>query len=352
MPKYIVRITFLVNRKRTNYLVGTRLSPYPFSHGNNDTFEFDRKGFTLEATRSSIYADGTILNNEKNGLYLQIIKGLMVYYALANDYPILKSISIVRKRSRLPDIVYNETSTFSQPLKPGNHKRFYLPISFADEILQETEKSTALRIALTYWLKAMNSSETYVRFDRFWRAYDRLLLHQGNTNKEKNGIPSMKSFIRSNEGLFPRSKSITNAYDATKLRSFRWVLLLASKTMSYTKVGELNRRLTEYSDGRIMAMFSSIARDRKIMNALNSGGYLTSVNAHFTSNAGTTNDIDLVLLISLTYTYFIRCRLFHGEVIDTTFKVKETKEDYEIRDLGDLLEVVIFELLLNSSLLR
>ena len=174
---------------------------------NVDTFTFSRKGFTLLARRSGVYTDGTILNNERNGLYQQIIKGLLVYYALSDDFPILKSITIKRIKSRTADYVYTETNNFQQPLKPGVPKKYYLPIPFADEILQETEKAQALRIALTYWLKAMNSSDSYFRFDRLWKAYDRLLLYEGNTTRERVGIPSIKNVISNYSALFPIGNS-------------------------------------------------------------------------------------------------------------------------------------------------
>ena len=46
-----------------------------------DTFIFKRTGFIIEAERSAIYADGSILSSDRNGLYGQVLKGLLVYYA-------------------------------------------------------------------------------------------------------------------------------------------------------------------------------------------------------------------------------------------------------------------------------
>lgn len=349
---YFVEVTFIKNRNRTNYIVGAKTSEYPFCQGNVDSFTFSKKGFSLSARRSSIYADGTILNNERNGLYQQIIKGLLVYYALSNDFPILKSITIKRVKSRTADYVYSETHSFMQPLKPGVQRLYYLPLPFADEILQETNKAQALRIALTYWLKAMNSNDSYFRFDRLWKAYDRLLLYEGNTTQERVGIPSMKNVISNNSGLFPLSIGITNTYSSDELRSFQWNALFANKTIGYTRINELVRRLTEYSDHRIISLFQGISNGRKIQLALSASGNLPIVNHHFSVNATTHNDIDLVLLLSLTYTYYIRCRLFHGEVIDSTFKLKQTREDYEVEKMSALLETVLFELFCNYNILR
>ena len=198
----------------------------------------------------------------------------------------------------------------------------------------------------------MNSGDTYFRFDRLWKAYDRLLLYEGNTTQERVGIPSIKNVISNNSAHFPISVGITNAYSSIELRSFQWNALFANKTIGYTKINELVRRLTEYSDHRIVSLFQGISNGRKIQQALSNSGNLPIVNNHFAVNAATNHDIDLVLLLSLTYTYYIRCRLFHGEVIDSSFKLKSTKEDYEVEKLTELLESVIFELLSNWGILR
>ena len=350
--EYIVEVVFIKSRLRTNYLVGTKTSVYPFNHGNLDTFVFSKKGFTLSARRSSAYLDGTILSNDKNSLYQQIVKGLLVYYALADDFPILKNIIIKRKKSRTDDFVYSDTHNFQQPIKPGVPRKFYLPTSFADELLQETIRSQALRIAFTYWLKAMNSNDSYFRFDRLWKAYDRLLLYEGNTTREMDGFPAIKQVITNNSTCFPLSISITNSYSQSDLRSFQWNTLLASKTIGYTKVSLLVRKLTEFTDHRFIDLFQGISKGRKIQQVLVNNGLLAQVNSHYLANSTTVNDIDIVLLLSLSYTYFIRCRLFHGEVIDSTFKLKSTREDFEIGKMSELLETVLYELFCNCNILR
>ena len=50
--------------------------------------------------------------------------------------------------------------------------------------------------------------------------------------------------------------------------------------------------------------------------------------------------------------YYLRCKLFHGEVPDSTFKLKPTDEDWEIEELGKLLEIVVFELLEHNHIFR
>lgn len=93
---YIIEVKFV--NFRDECAIGTQTSGYLMSNGRTDTFDFKRNGFTITAERSTIYVDGTILSSDRNGLYGQVLKGLLVYYALSNDYPKVKSISIVRKR--------------------------------------------------------------------------------------------------------------------------------------------------------------------------------------------------------------------------------------------------------------
>lgn len=348
---YIVDVTFVGTRPTC--AIGIRYSSYLMSRGRTDTFEFKKNGFTINAERSTVYSDGSILSSDRNGLYGQILKGLLVYYALSSDFPKVKRLSIVRKRkSPYTDVVYSETAGFQQPINPGVPRKLSFSTSNISEILNETPKGNAIRIAMTYWLKAANSADPYFKFDRYWKAYDRLLLYEGNTTKQRVGIPAIKSTISLNEVLFIRSKALTNTYSDAFIRSFSWNHLLSSKSMSYTKPSEILRRATEYTDSRAVRLFQNLLDGAKINAVLISSGFRTIVDAHFKANAATTNDIDVVLLMSLSYTYYIRCRLFHGEVPDSTFKLKKTNEDREIEELNKLLEIVVFELLENNNILR
>lgn len=351
MAKYYVEVIF--TNRRPNCAIGIRNSSYYRSNGRQDTFTFRNNGFTIEAERSCSYSDGSILNNSQNSLNGQILKGLLVYYALASDFPKLKNISILRKRQRrLGDFVYTETLRFQQPLTPGIVRNLHLSQADVNEILEETDKGIAVRTALSYWLKGVNSQDKYFKFDRYWKAFDRLLLHQGNTTRERDGIPAMKALIRGNAGLFVKSTAMINTASDDYIRKFSWNKLLYKCSKRYTKPEDICRRATEYSDSRAIRLFQSLVYGPKVQTALSSAGLWTNVVNHFAANIATICDIDIVLLLSLSYTYYLRCKLFHGEVPDSTFKLKPTDEDWEIEELGKLLEIVVFELLEHNHIFR
>lgn len=351
MAKYLVEVQF--TNRRANCAIGTRNSSYFRSNGRQDSFTFKNNGFTIEAERSANYSDGSILNRSQNSLNEQIMKGLMVYYALSPDFPKLKSISILRKRQqRVGDFEYTETTGFKQPLVPRVAR--YLHLSHADinEMFEETDKGIALRTALSYWLKGINSHDIYFKFDRYWKAFDRLLLYQGNTMRESVGIPAMKSLIRINAGLFTNSVDLTNTFSDSYIRNFSWNKLIYKSSKRYTIPTEISRRAMEYTDYRAIKLFQSLVYGPKVQSALKGAGLWNNVITHFAANTATVCEIDVVLLLSLSYTYYLRCRLFHGEVPDSTFKLKPTDEDWEIEELGKLLEIVVFELLEHNHILR
>lgn len=351
MAKYYVEVIF--TNRRPNCAIGIRNSSYYRSNGRQDTFTFRNNGFTIEAERSCSYSDGSILNSSQNSLNGQILKGLLVYYALASDFPKLKNISILRKRQRrFGDFVYTETLGFQQPLTPGIVRNLHLSQADVNEILEETDKGIAVRTALSYWLKGVNSQDRYFKLDRYWKAFDRLLLHQGNTTRERDGIPAMKALIRGNTGLFVKSTAMTNTASDGYIRKFSWNKLLYKCSKRYTKPKDICRRATEYSDSRAIRLFQSLVYGPKVQTALSSAGLWTNVVNHFAANTDTICDIDIVLLLSLSYTYYLRCKLFHGEVPDSTFKLKPTDEDWEIEELGKLLEIVVFELLEHNHIFR
>ena len=75
--------------------------------------------------------------------------------------------------------------------------------------------------------------------------------------------------------------------------------------------------------------------------------FRTTIDNHINNNLHTTVDAELVTLIAIKYSYFVRNKLFHGETADGTFKVKSNNLDNEMKRLNSLLEVLVMELMEN-----
>lgn len=339
--RYQIKISF--EKSRTECGVGTFPSPYIGSKGNVDSITFFKGLLCIDFERSRLYSQEEILSNNRNSVYEQVQKCLLAYYAIASTFPkITKCTLIIYQRD---EVLYDFTKTLNQPIQQMTKNKLTISPVNSVRILQNDSKGFALRSAISYWLTGMCSSDIYQKFDKLWRAFDRILLYEGDTTKEKDGINSIKNFIVTNSNKFTESTNYALRFPID-ISTLSWGKLLMDKP------SDICRKLMLYTDYRIAAVFSKICNDRNVKAELIAQSNLHTVLNHFSSNSSTTKDIDLVLLLSLTYTYYIRCKMFHAEFPDSSFKLIPTNEDKIIEALSNLLEIVVKELLENQIFLR
>lgn len=60
----------------------------------------------------------------------------------------------------------------------------------------------------------------------------------------------------------------------------------------------------------------------------------------------------MIPLLTIKYSYFVRNKMFHGEIPDSTFKIHNNNEDIEIDKLNDILSSLICELINNNDKMR
>jgi hypothetical protein len=348
---YTVIITFC----GTHYECAIGEFKLGYMSGNNkDICKFDSSKITIEITRSRSYPDGTILSNNKNSVNQQIKKVITIYYALAIQFPKIKTLSIIRNYKRKQNFIYSDTNNIIQPIQlTKSRKKLAITTTCVSSLINNDPKSCALRTALTYWICGQASDNIYLQFDKYWRAFDRLILYNGDTTKECLGIKKMKSLINSHPKSFLQSIGYINNLDEEQIRGLDWIKLLRSKNKNKTDGQPIWSILKEYSDARICMMFSKIINNKNIKTILQSNDALfDEICNHFQNNRNTTNEAERVILIALTYVYYIRCKMFHAEIPDGSFKLAETKEDTNIKMLNGLIALVILELINNPNLLR
>ena len=91
---YHIKISF--DKKRTECSVGNIYAKYMSGKENQDSFHFLSDSFTIIASRSKTFDDGTILSNNINSINSQILKGLLYYYSLASNPQLSSSASFLR----------------------------------------------------------------------------------------------------------------------------------------------------------------------------------------------------------------------------------------------------------------
>lgn len=97
-----------------------------------------------------------------------------------------------------------------------------------------------------------------------------------------------------------------------------------------------------------MTLFNDILPYRK--DFLSRANLLNDVTEH-TTQAHIQRDEELIALLSLKYAYFVRNKMFHGEIPDSTFKIQDDFIDKEIDILNNILSTLNFEIF-NNDILR
>lgn len=333
--------------------IGRRYSEYAGSQGFRDTFVFFPKSCSMVLSRTRSYVDGEILSKANNSINTQIIKALLCYYAVSGDFPIVDSLSIVRKKSGQLDYTYTECDNILQPIGYYTNRQLVCSLNVLDILLEETPKGQTLRIAMSYWLKGIASDDLYYKFDHLWRAFNRLFMYQGNDPKENECMKVMRNFILNNSGQFTQSIAITNAYSGDVLHSFRWSRMILNDYDTRKKTNALVQFVQRYHDSRIMNLLREklVCRSNYIDDP-DTPAFRTTIDNHINNNLHSRVDAELVTLLAIKYSYFVRNKLFHGETTDGTFKVKSNNMDNEMKRLNSLLEVLVMELMESYQLLR
>lgn len=345
--KYHIKVEF--DKKRQECQTGDIRATYPFSQGYEDDFDFSNDHFTIVADRSKVHPDGEILSTSANTLNTQILKGLLYYYAIANDFPRIKKISITLSRARKADFAYTECNNLTQPIVNPGQKVFAFNANDIKIIFDETDKARAIRIALSYWLTGTSTQERYYRFDRLWRSFNRLFMYQGNSIKEFDCMKAMRQFIIDNPLLFPQTLSITDAYTPQELRTFKWRQMILNDFATQTKTKAFHDFILRNHDVHIMDLFNETLPYR--IDYLTAEGLDTAVTSHIAANRNPA-PVEKIPLLAIKYAYFIRNKMFHGEIPDSTFKVHTDENDILIDRLNTILSTLIFELITHSPSLR
>lgn len=346
---YSVKISLTEDNESAN--IGNRNAEYKGGGSSKDTIIFSVNEINIELYRSRKYEDGSILSNSNNSINVQIRKALLCYYGISARLPMIRNISICRREHNGLCYNYMECKSFIQPLNINQSscpRSFVFTPSIVDLLLEESLKGKSFRIAMSYWLKGCVSNDEYFKFDRYWRAFNRLFMYQGGDAKEINCMIAMRNFILQNEIHFSRSISETNRYSKSQLHSFRWNKMILNDYDTRKKNKTLVDFVLRNHDRRIMELFKEKLVCR--MQFLTDAGFDSIVNSHINQHSTTIQDGELVTLIAIKYAYYIRNKFFHGEFPDGTFKIKNDNIDQEIQRINILLEILVWELIENHSL--
>lgn len=349
--QYTIEIQFDLNGKTKKIL--SKQVPYIGSMSFSDNFTIYENKIIIEAKRSSIIQLDSIFYNHFSSLYNQILKSLLFYYATSRYFVKIKTIIISRKRSqKVLDSKSYKSTQFNQVLDSSYKLKDSIQKTALEELFNETAKGKSTLIAVSYLLIANNALSEGDKFEKLWKAYNKLYTHMACSNQDFACLRHMRQFIINNPNILTLSTKKVTSLTTHQLRNnIRWRGMLLDNYDTESKTQSFHDFILRYSDKRIMEIILETKFGYR-EDFLRNRGFLTAVSTHINNEiaANTKNDNEVVSLLTGKYMYFVRNKTFHGEKIDSSFRLTVNKEDKELKFLNGVLEAYIIDLINANNL--
>ena len=347
--KYTIEITFEEEESRSLFAGEV---PYYGSASFRDNFTILSDKIIIKADRSAVIPLDTIFHNHFSSLYNQIIKSLIFYYATTRKFTAITSIQITRVRNnKTLDSKTLNVGDFNQVLDNSFTLSYEIKQERLSELFQETPKGISTLISLSYILKAnLNISESD-KFEKLWKAFNKLFTLIGNDKKDFNCLRTLRQLIVDNPTILPQSNLKINGLSTNKLREIRWRAMIIDIYDNEKKTEAFKEFVLRYSDKRIMEIILETNYGYR-KDYLQNKGWLVEVETHVNDsiNANTKNDNEIITFLTGKYMYFVRNKTFHGEKVDSSFRLSVNKEDIELKFLNGILEPYLIDLINSNDL--
>ncbi len=344
--KYDVIISF--SRAKVENAIGKQEIPYYLGRGATDTITFHKKKIVMSMLRSTKCSRNDVISKTNNTINSQIIKAIILFYANANNFPKLESIkvNITAPKTAIEEYTI-EGEELPQVLNPKQARDESLHFCPKEAIWKEVGLGNAARIATSYWLDALNAQDRHTRFNRLWIAFNALFAYFGNKKAEVENLIYIRQQIQANKDCFSKTMKLVAGYTTQQLREqFRWMILCKADMKRSMK--RFYDSLISFNEARIIELFRGITQSHQLRPKILSSSFQTGIDAHL-SRGGTSEDIEIVILLCIKYAYFLRNQRQHGQIIDYNFKLTHNKEDEELDNINQLLSNLLLEMLDNIS---
>lgn len=343
---YKIEILFDLDIRTRTIFAG--LVPYYGSASFSDDFEIHNDKIIIEAKRSAIIPLDNIFYNHFSSLYNQILKALLFYYASTRKFTKIRSIKISRARSQkiLEEKIFKDNQ-FNQVLNISFKLNYQIDQVHLQELFNETPKGKTTLIAVSYLLIANTSISESDKFEKLWKSFNKLYTHIAGDNKDFKCLRYLRQFVIENPNVPILSADKVSTLTTNKLRNaIRWRGMLLDNYDTEAKTESFKDFVIRYSDKRIMEILLETKYGYR-ETFLKNKGFFKLVDTHIQNiiTAGTNNDNEVVSLLTGKYMYFVRNKTFHGEKVDSSFRLTVNKEDNELKFLNSVLEPYLIDLI-------
>jgi len=342
--KYRVVIDFLSNDDTVLYEGDF---PYYSKKKYTDHVVIKKSSIEISGQRNANVELDEITNIYKSTLYDQVIKSLLYYFVILEEIYSIQEIRIYKNEEE--HIVPNNEINFFSKVQISDVK--YLDRVKLRVIFDSEHKSKLILRSLFYWFEAVSSGNEITRFERFWRAFNILYVYCGKSKKDFYGLINIRKYIIDNQSDFENTMKKVQHISTSDLRmKFRWRNLILNDYETIEKTQGYHDFVLRYTDKRVMKLFRELGLYRN--KFLKQKGLFRNVENHISDMLTEQNDkkIELVALIIVKYSYFLRNKYFHGEYNENFYNLfQKTKNDDEFILVNEVIRIFLIELI-NSMI--
>jgi hypothetical protein len=348
---YTIEIHFDIKSRTKNIFSGQ--VPYFGSASFSDEFKISNDKIIIEAKRSAIVPLDNIFYNHFSSLYNQILKSLLFYYASTRKFAKITSIKISRARSlkTLEEKTFKDNQ-FNQVLDNSFKLDYQIDQVKLQELFNETPKGQTTLIAISYLLISNTALSESDKFEKLWKSFNKLFTQIAGEKKDFNCLRYLRQFVIDNPNILTLSTNKISSLTTNKLRNaIRWRGMLLDNYDTEAKTAAFRDFVLRYSDKRIMEIILETKYGYR-ETFLKNQGFFVAVDNHIQNSiaADTKNDNEVVSLLTGKYMYFVRNKTFHGEKVDSSFRLSVNKEDNELKFLNSVLEPYLVDLINANDL--
>lgn len=340
--------------------------PYYNSGSRRDVVHFGKDQIVIEAVRKHRIVENDVFMNLQCSLYNQLVKVLLVHYCQAGSRAGISCITVCEvKATGLEELFCRSFAAAKQPFAA-----FDGPVAFdwdaLKELLGEDADSFRLRIVVMHWLsQGRHLNERQRRLESLWRTFERLCEYHQHQPLDKrfkvgDGLESMITELMTHAANYPCSAAAVSGESVATLRGLRWQEMIRNNYPETAAGGQpLRRNYRDYKATLIDPFFDERAVQLMLDVLVYRRGELqryglyttidTDLRAKLTMHQR--RDMDVVALLC-HYIYFLRNRLFHGQLLLRVSVFDDAAADTMRLDfLNNLLATLCVELVNNARTL-
>lgn len=351
-----MRHTITIRVRHGNVAQGmTADSIYHVNPEKRDHIEFRSSLIRIICERSKSFDADAILTNNSNTIFRQIMKLMLFYGALNRQNSRINKLLITRGLKKKIQISEVDYTIKNQPVawqnisfnRPFNH------VVLANNLFAGNY-GDKLSTILSHWLVGVSSKDRYKKFECLWRAFEQLCDHHNRAmanRKEFDNLREMRTLMEAHHEYFPETDALMGLKDYAWLRAFRWKQLIYNNYPLTTAKngiweGYRDNFVLRNTDFRIIQLLRDTLVYRE--DKLNSVGVKPVIDAHiayYTAHPNADN-VQLAAFLCCKLAYFVRNKMFHGEVYERNFRFFNTlSDDCQLDEINSVMEVLTYELI-------